>query len=119
MPWIQDGDSIDLFPDNFLLKRGCEIQKGEDQRLISPKGRVVILQLWGDMPYLRKSDLQRILEDLPEASAPGRNGTMLFEPTAARVCLSNHSAYVDYQISLEAFVRVHVEAKTQQCVLQV
>jgi hypothetical protein len=39
-----------------------------------------------DMPYVLKSDLQRVLDDLPEASAPGRDGTMLFEPTAARVC---------------------------------
>ena len=82
---ILDGDNIDLFLENFLLKRGCEIRKGEDQRLITPKGRVIILQVWGDMPYLLKSDLQRVLDDLPEASAPGRNGALLFEPTAARV----------------------------------
>ena len=86
VPWIEDGDNIDLLPESFLLKRGCELTKGKDQRLTTPKGQVIILQIWGDMPYLLKSDLQRVLDDLPDASAPGRDGTMLFEPTAARVC---------------------------------
>ena len=63
-PWFQDGDNIDLFPENFLLKGGCEIQKGEDQVLISPKRRVIILQMWGEMPYLLKSELQRVLTDV-------------------------------------------------------
>jgi hypothetical protein len=86
VPWIADGDNIDLFPESFLLKRGCEIMKGKDPKLITPKGRTVILQIWGDMPYLLKSELQRVLDDLPEASAPGRDGSMLCDPTAARVC---------------------------------
>ena len=30
VPWIADGDNIDLFPEGFLLKRGCEIMKGKD-----------------------------------------------------------------------------------------
>jgi hypothetical protein len=45
VPWIEDGDNIDLFPESFLLKRGCELTKGKDQRLTTPKGRVIILQI--------------------------------------------------------------------------
>ena len=68
MPWIHDGENIDLFPENFLLKRGCEITKGKVQKLTTPKGRVIVLQTWGDLPYLEKSELQRVLDDLPESS---------------------------------------------------
>ena len=42
--------------------------------------------MWGSMPYMSKSDLQRVLEDLPEATELGRTGEVIENPTAARVC---------------------------------
>ena len=42
--------------------------------------------MWGSMPYMSKTDLHRVIEDLPEATELGRTGTCLEDPIVARVC---------------------------------
>ncbi len=56
--------------------------------LKSHEGRVVQIFLWGNMPYILESELQRIIDDLPEASSTGRDGKQSVQPIAARVCRS-------------------------------
>ena len=38
------------------------------------------------MPYMSKSDLHRVIEDLPEATELGRTGEVIEDPIVARVC---------------------------------
>ncbi len=92
VPWTQEGDNIDLFPEGFLWERGCAIQRGQEHTLTTPKNRVVHIKMWGIMPYILKDDLQRIIDDLPEETQPGRSGLELQTPTAARVCKTECSS---------------------------
>ena len=43
------------------------------------------MQMWGNMPYVTKDELQKILADLPEYHLCGRSGKPATVPTAARV----------------------------------
>ena len=51
----------------------------------TPKGREFQAQMWGNMPYIKKDELQLILSDLPEYHVAGRSGRPVPLPTAARV----------------------------------
>ena len=86
VPWTEGQDNIDLFPEGFLRERGCSISRGQEHTLSTPKGRVVQIKMWGTLPYILKDDLQRVIDDLPEESVPGRSGQQVSPPTAARVC---------------------------------
>ena len=67
VPWGK-GDNIDLFPEGCLWDRWCTIIRGEEHTITTPKGRTFKIEMWGSMPYMSKSDLQRVIEDLPEAT---------------------------------------------------
>ena len=69
-----------------MIERGCKIEKGDHHTLTTPKGKVVEILIWGTLPYILKDELQRVIDDLPEADALGRSGFQMEEPTAARVC---------------------------------
>ena len=81
-----DGDNIDIFPEGFLFERWCNISRGDDHSIQTPKGRVFRIQMWGIMPYISTSDLARVLDDLPDESQLGRNGEPVDNLKAARVC---------------------------------
>jgi len=91
VPWVDEGENVDLFPEGFLVERGCEISRGAKQQLTTPKGRIITILLWGTLPYIMKDDLNRILGDLPEIEVHGRSGQPARNPTAARV-LRTHVA---------------------------
>ena len=59
---------------------------------MTPKGRVIQIKLWGTLPYITKDDLQRVIEDSPDESVPGRSGLIVETPTAARVCRNQYSS---------------------------
>ena len=82
--WVDGGDSIDLFPEGFLLESGCSITKGASHSMQTPKGRSIKISLWGSLPYLSKDDLNIILNDLPDVAEPGRSRQPASEPTVAR-----------------------------------
>ena len=85
VPWQAEGDNIDLFPEGFLWERGCRIERGDAQSILTPTGRSVALRLWGTLPYLMKDELNAVLDDLPDQSQPGRSGQAAEAPKAARV----------------------------------
>ena len=60
--------------------------RDREHTLQTPKDRVVQIKMWGTLPYIMKDDLQRVIDDLPEVSEPGRSGSNPQAPTAARVC---------------------------------
>ena len=82
--------NVDLFPGGFLWERWCNVHLGDKSTVTTPKKREVEIFMWGSLPYLLKKDLQIIIDDLPDASEPGRTGQM-FAPTVARVSLLIHS----------------------------
>ena len=41
MPWAEEDDNIDLFPEGFLWERGCEISRGKQHNIETPKGKVL------------------------------------------------------------------------------
>ena len=45
--------------------------------------------MWGNMPYIKKDELQLILSDLPEYHLVGRSGRHATVPTAARVAYAH------------------------------
>ena len=53
--------------------------------LTTPQGNVVEIKMWGSLPYISKDDLHKVIADLPDHSAPGRNGLTAQVPTAACV----------------------------------
>lgn len=59
--------------------------RGDDLIVLTPKGREIQMQMWGNMPYVTKDELQKILSDLPEYHLCGRSGRPATVPTAARV----------------------------------
>ena len=85
VPWSLGGDNIDLFPEGFLWERGCDITRSDDLIVRTPKGREFQMQMWGNMPYVSKDILHKILQDLPVRHVAGRNGRPADTPTAARV----------------------------------
>ena len=60
--------------------------RGQEHTLRTPKDRVIKIKMWGTLPYITKDELQRIIDDLPEADAEGRNGELIAKSTVARVC---------------------------------
>ncbi len=40
VPYVPDGENVDLFPEGFLFKRGCTIVRGDTHTLTTPKGRI-------------------------------------------------------------------------------
>ena len=86
MPWEEDGDNIDLFPEGFVWERGCTTECGDKHVLRTPTGRTVIISVGGKgaLPYILKNDLNLILNDLPEAQTVGRSGQPAEAPTVAR-----------------------------------
>lgn len=85
VPWSKSNENIDLFPEGFLSERGCIITRGDDVIVRTPKGREFQIQMWGNMPYIKKDELQLILSDLTEYHLVGRSGRPATVPTAARV----------------------------------
>ena len=59
---------------SWLVERGCQTHWDDNLTLTTPKGKVMTLQQWYDLPYLTKEHFDTVLADLPEASAPGRSG---------------------------------------------
>ena len=57
VPYDPKGENIDPFPEGFLWERGCDIQRGDEQLVISPKGRRIAVQMWGSMPYITHTSL--------------------------------------------------------------
>ena len=96
VPWLKGSDNIDLFPHGFLHNRGCSITYHQTGKAViaTPKGRTVEMKFWGELPYLSKVDLQRVLEDLPEPHIEGTNGKTAEIPTAARASRSESSAAI-------------------------
>ena len=84
VPWVEGGENIDLFPEGFLWDRGCSVVRGKEHTIETPKGRVFPIKSWGTLPYLLKSDLQQIIDDLPDTETEGRGGVSAQTPTAAR-----------------------------------
>ena len=80
------GGNIDLFPEGFLWDRWCTIARGDEHTITTPKERTFKIEMWGSMPYMSKTDLHRVIEDLPEATELGRTGEVIEDPVVARVC---------------------------------
>ena len=55
VPYDPKGEHIDLVPEGVLWERGCDIQRGDENIVISPKGRRTAVQMWGSMPYITKT----------------------------------------------------------------
>ena len=89
VPWMKSKENIDLFPKGFLWERGCNIIRGDDLVVRTPKGREIQVQMWGSMPYITKDELCLILSDLPEYHVVGRSGRPATVPTAARVAYAH------------------------------
>ena len=45
--------------------------------------------MWGNVPYIKKDELQMILPDLPEYHLVGRSWRLATVPTAARVAYAH------------------------------
>ena len=89
VPWTKSNENIDLFPEGFLWERGCNIIRGDDLIVRTPKGRDVQVQMWSNMPYITKDELRLILSDLPEYHVVGRSWKQATEPTTARVAYAH------------------------------
>jgi len=85
VPWDETLDNIDLFPEGFLWERGCTIIRGQEHTLRTPKDRIIQIKTWGGLPYIMKDELQRVIDDLPEAGSEGRSGATAATVSAARV----------------------------------
>ena len=42
--------------------------------------------MWGNLPYITKDELHRVIGDLRDEALPGRSGMKYETPLAARVC---------------------------------
>ena len=100
MPWEEEGDNIDLFPEGFLWERRCTTEWGDKHILKTPKGRVVTISVWGkgSLPYILKDDLNQILNDLPDALTMGRSGQPAEPPTVARASRTTSSTLLRSQL---------------------
>ena len=85
VPCLKSNENIDIFPEGFLWERGCSITRGDDLIVRTPKCREFQIQMWGNMPYIKKHELQMILSDIPEYHSVGRSWRPATVPTAARV----------------------------------
>ena len=81
------GENIDLFPMAWLPERGCQVTWGSGANIITPKGQTFKMAFWGDLPYLKKDQLEQILEDLPDGSIAGRSGKPCSSITASCIVL--------------------------------
>ena len=95
VPFVPNGENIDLFPEGYLWDRVCSSVRGDENLLTTPKKRVVQIHMWGTLPYLLKDDLARIIADLPDIAIPGRSGRPASSPTCARASRSSYdSSYI-------------------------
>ena len=85
LPWLPEGENIDLVPEGFILERGCSLVKGDVNEITTPTGRVITIRWWGMLPCLTKSEWQQILDDLPPPETPGRSGWAADPPRVAPV----------------------------------
>ncbi len=85
VPWDDTLDNIDLFSEGFLWERGCTIIRGNEHSIRTPKDRVIKISTWGGLPYITKDELQRVIDDLPEAESEGRSGFQAATVASARV----------------------------------
>ena len=67
-------ENIDLAPMYWLIERWCQVQWSEQVTLTTPKGRVLTLDGWNELLYLIEKQFDKVLEDLPASSVPGRSG---------------------------------------------
>ena len=81
-----DGDNIDLLPLTWLWRRGCHYTTGDDH-LLTPKGTSLPVVFCDDIPYISPQSVRRLFKDLPNASAPGRDG----KPAACAVVVARAS----------------------------
>ena len=58
----------------WLIDRWCKVHWTDQATLTTPKGRTHKLSCWNELPYLTRSQLERVLADLPAATTPGRSG---------------------------------------------
>ena len=63
----------DILPLLWLIERDCEISQ-DWRTLTTSKGRRLPVVIADCLPYLNKESVTQLLEDLPEAAMPGRNG---------------------------------------------
>ena len=85
VPRTQHGSNIDLFPEGLLWSRGCTVERGHLHEVRSPTGRVFPIQMWGNMPYMKKTQLNMLIQELPDHDQPERiSDRTLSEPTAKR-----------------------------------
>ena len=67
--------NIDLFPMGWLWARGCDYKWGEPGLILNtPTGRTTKIDTWGNLPYISRQSLQRLLKDLPSTDTQGRDG---------------------------------------------
>ena len=97
-----EGSNIDLVPMYWMMERWCDISWGDKVIFTTPKGYVMHLDCWSGMPYMTATQIEKALEDMPEASVPGRSGA----GTGAKVC----SAHVTLS-RFACAVRVHFKVE--------
>ena len=39
VPYNPGGENIDLFPEGYLIERGCNLVRGDENYLVTPKGK--------------------------------------------------------------------------------
>ena len=86
VPWSAEADNIDLVPEPFFIERWCNVSRGDEDTITIPKKRVFAIHKWSGMPYLTEEDFQKVLEDFPDESVPGRSGEVVTKPRVARAC---------------------------------
>ena len=63
----------DILPLLWLIERYCEISQ-DWRTLTTSKGRRLPVVIADCLPYLNKESVTQLLQGLPEAAMPGRNG---------------------------------------------
>ena len=91
-------DNIDLFPFGWLYERWCKIIQDDQYTIVTPKGHTVRVRQWGKLPYIKKEELNRILQDLPEPFVVGRKGKQCQKPRAALSCRVNTMSEIRGQL---------------------
>ena len=78
-------EAIDLFPEGWLWDRWVDLHRVDECHLITPKGQRFEIQVWGNMPMIKKDALALVLADLPPLSVVGRSGSFVERPITNRV----------------------------------
>ena len=85
VPWDNNSDNINVFQESFLSDRGCSIVRGDHCYIISPRGTIYGVQMWGTLPYLTTLQLDTLISDLPKALVIGRTGSTAVQPPGVRM----------------------------------